>query len=183
MSFWVPLSDKTAVITNLCRWDQAFRIYSKIYLEGNAGRAAEIIQYSHIIHEAAIDFPWESVYAYDREFRAHMGKHPTSSWAIILQQAWTLKMKRNQPGEGTQAAATGNTPVGDKGMRKKVCWPFNFGNCMYGMSCKFEHRCLICNKWGHGAQNCRKVKGNRSVGRKRVNYAQSEDKKNSPVKG
>ena len=46
------------------------------------------------------------------------------------------------------------------------------------MSCKFEHRCLICNKWGHGAQNCRKVKGNHSVGRKRVNYAQSEDKKN-----
>ena len=27
------------------------------------------------------------------------------------------------------------------------------------MSCKFDHKCASCNKWGHGAHNCRKERG------------------------
>ena len=30
---------------------------------------------------------------------------------------------------------------------------------MYGLNCKFEHKCAICGKWGHGAYNCRKASG------------------------
>ena len=30
---------------------------------------------------------------YDKDFRLHMAKHPTRSWAIILQQAWSVWLK------------------------------------------------------------------------------------------
>ena len=43
--------------------------------------------------------------------------------------------------------------------RRDNCWKFNVGKCTYGLSCKYEHRCALCLKFGHGAHNCRKVKG------------------------
>ena len=119
LSYWVPVGDKSLSISSVHRWDQAFRVFTKIYLEGsnNQGRAAELIQYSHIIHEANIEFPWESVYAYDREFRVHMSKYLTRSWGIILQQAWTLKMCR-QSGRATHGGR-GSAAGNDKSARKK----------------------------------------------------------------
>ena len=45
---------------------------------------------------------------------------------------------------------------GQRRSRRNICWKFNQGKCTYGMSCKFEHRCGICNKWGHGAHMCRR---------------------------
>ena len=94
LSYWVPVNDRgSANILNIAKWQEAFHIYSHIYTEGNLNRAIKLIQYNHIIHEAALEYPWESVYAYDHEFKIHMSKYPSRNWGIILQQAWTLKMK------------------------------------------------------------------------------------------
>ena len=41
---------------------------------------------------------------------------------------------------------------------KKLCWKYNQGKCTYGFNCKFDHRCGICGKTGHGAHICRKGK-------------------------
>ena len=30
---------------------------------------------------------------YDKDFRLHLSKFPKRSWAIILQQAWTVRMR------------------------------------------------------------------------------------------
>ena len=99
MTYWVPVSDRnSATISNIAKWEEAFRIFSRIYTEGNPSRAIELIQYNHIIHEAALEYPWESVYAYDREFHIHMSKYPSRNWGIILQQAWTLKVCRSGGG-------------------------------------------------------------------------------------
>ena len=88
MSYWVPINDRNSQnISNIAKWEEAFRIYSRIYTEGNPSRAIELIQYNHIINEVALEFPWESVYAYDREFRVHMSMYPSCNWGIILQQA------------------------------------------------------------------------------------------------
>ena len=40
--------------------------------------------------------------------------------------------------------------------KKEPCRRFQRGWCNYGLNCKFEHRCTICNKYGHGAHLCRK---------------------------
>ena len=42
--------------------------------------------------------------------------------------------------------------------RKKICWDYNIGNCTYGFGCKFDHRCGVYGKLGHGVHICRKVK-------------------------
>ena len=158
LSYWVPVSERnTATISNIACWEEAFRIYSRIYTEGNPTQAIELIQYNHIIHEAALEYPWENVYVYDREFRIHMSKYPSCNWGIILQQAWTLKMKRTATyganrRDGLQNPSGGGTST----YCKNICWKFNQGKCNFGMSCKFERHCGICNKWGHGAHMCRK---------------------------
>ena len=84
----------------------------------------------------------------------HLENHPARSWAIILQQAWTMKMRRSNT---TSPGRPGNG--GGDHARKTVCWSFNFGTCEYGIGCKFDHKCLICLKWGHGAHSCRRVMG------------------------
>ena len=35
---------------------------------------------------------------------------------------------------------------------------FNKGKCTAGLSCKYDHRCLECGKFGHGEHICRNKK-------------------------
>ena len=71
------------------------------------------------------------------------------SWSVILQQAWNLRLRDRH-----QEQANKNYHKGGK--RKDHCWRFNRGRCTYGDRCKFDHRCAICRKHGHGAHNCHK---------------------------
>ena len=141
-------------ISNFLRWEQAFRVYSNIYTSKNPSRASELIQYNHIIHTASMAFHWDNVYLYDKEFRIHMAMYPRRSWAIILQQAWTMRMRDRiirRENFGRQG--------GKKFSKRDVCWRYNKGKCTYGNNCKFEHRCSECNKFGHGAHICRRANG------------------------
>ena len=153
-TYFVPASDPadTGSISNFSRWEKAFRVFSNIYTQCYPGRSSELIQYNHIIHTAALTYTWENVYLYDRDFRHHISRFPHRSWAVILQQAWTMRLKdRNRSEGGKQGSrAKGN---------KDICWRYNSGRCTFGKSCKFEHRCAICNKYGHGAHICRKANG------------------------
>ena len=76
MTYWVPLADReNALINGLDKWDQAFRVYSKIYAKFNPRRGEELVEYSYIIHSAAAVFSWNNVYTYDKLFRMHIAKH------------------------------------------------------------------------------------------------------------
>ena len=46
-----------------------------------------------MIFTASLSYLLENVYTYDHEFRAHMAIYPDRSWAIILQQAWSMYLK------------------------------------------------------------------------------------------
>ena len=96
-------------------------------------------------------YMWENVYAYDKEFRYHITRHPTRSWAVILTQAWTMLIKDRirsdlifQKGGGLSG-------------RREPCRRFNKGKCSFGLSCRYDHRCSVrkCGKFGHGAYQCR----------------------------
>ena len=83
---WVPVSDRDqTAINGFGKWDQAFRVYSDIYLKTNPHRAPELIQYTHVIHTASLSHHWENVYKYDRLFQLHMEQNPSRNWGIILQ--------------------------------------------------------------------------------------------------
>ena len=157
-TFFRPVSEReSGGITGLYKWDQAFRIFSSVYTEVFAHRASELLQYSHIIHHTSHLFTWDNIYAYDIDFRLHMSKHPERSWGIILQQAWSMQLQDRigKPSTPGQNALTGSKTPGSNN-NKKICRKYNQGKCTYGFNCKFDHRCGICSKSGHGAHICRK---------------------------
>ena len=149
-------------INSFIKWEQAFRVFSSIYTAFHPARAGELIQYNHIIHSASQMFAWENIYRYDREFRIHMSRHHMNrSWAVILQQVWSMFSKdkvsyNHTPGTSRWNNHSNNGQQGSSTQRK-LCFDFNRGMCSYGKRCKFEHRCSFCNKFGHGSFNCRKA--------------------------
>ena len=153
MSYWVLISDRELTqINSYIKWEQAFRLYTGIFAKANPDRVSELLQYNHTIEVAASHFTWDCVYHYDKEFRLHMAENLGRNWGIILQQAWTLNMKVlinvvNQTTRDHLTDARGGP------QQKKVCFQFNRGRCSFGSRCKFDHRCGICGKWGHGAYN------------------------------
>ena len=126
-TYWVLVSEGIN-ICNFNRWEQAFRVYSNIYTQANPERAGQLIEYNHIIHSIASAFTWENVYEYDKEFRLHIAKHPQRSWAIILQQAWSMRLRdrlfksevTSQGFSNTYQSSAGNTPGGEHSSRNSV---------------------------------------------------------------
>ena len=94
-TYFIPVNEREQVtaITGFGKWEQAFRNYSNIYLQAHPHKATELLQYNHVIHTASLSFLWDNVYTYDKEFRSHLAAFPGWSWAIILQQAWSMCLK------------------------------------------------------------------------------------------
>ena len=153
ISKWIPARNKDATMINsFTRWEQAFRVLSNIYTEFFPNKAKELIQYNHIINIASQSFAWDNVYRYDKDFRRHISKHPTRSWGIILEQAWTMRLKDRMGDKALKGSGADRNRA-----RRDICWKFNMGKCTYGLGCKFDHRCALCLKFGHGAHNCRRA--------------------------
>ena len=130
------------------------RIYSNIYTKAHPQKASELIQYNHIISTIALTYTWENVYSYDKEFRMHLSKHANRSWAIILQQAWTMRLRDRIKNDHTGLSPQYANKSGN-GRNVEPCRRFNRGKCNFEASCK--HRCSYCGKFGHGFFNCRKA--------------------------
>ena len=153
-----PASERDVVlIGSYSRWEQAFRVFSNILTLCFPGKSPELLQDNHTIHTASQSYYWENVYSYDKEFRHHISRHPGRSWAIILQQAWTMLLK-DQLKNDNSYFQRGNHPGGNCQNKrdKEPCHQFNRGKCTFGLSCKFDHRCSVlkCGKFGHGAHIC-----------------------------
>ena len=162
-SFWTPVSE-SVTISNFARWEQAFRVFSNVYTGAHPQKSGDLIQYNHIIHSISLSYLWENVYSYDKEFRLHMSRHPDRSWAVILQQAWSMKLRdRISKSESADnrsyvSSATPKRFNGDKSPKySDYCKRFNRGKCNLGSGCRFEHRCSYCDKFGHGVLVCRKL--------------------------
>ena len=164
ISYWLPVSDREGTnISNYSKWEQAFRVFANIYNDFFPNKLGELIQYNHIIQTALQSFTSDNMYRYDREFRLDISKHhPFRSWGVILQQAWTMFMKDRVT--TPMHFSHGGRNNGGSQAHRWICFDFNSGNCTYGHRCRFDHRCSFCNKFGHGAFNCRRVaaKGNKN---------------------
>ena len=76
-TFYVPVNDGLS-ISSFYKWEQAFRLYSYIYTKFYPQRSSELIEYNHIIHTIAQIYTWENVYMYNKDFRLHLAKHPST---------------------------------------------------------------------------------------------------------
>ena len=169
-TYFVPANSKElGSISSFFKWEQAFRVFSNIYTAKYPQKAVELIQYNHLINMASMTFTWENVYMYDKDYRMHLSRHPYRSWAIILQQAWTVRLKdRLRTNNGNGAGFTSGRN-GSKG-RKDICWRYNNGKCTYGSTCKFDHKCSVCLHFGHGMYNCRRANGGSKTESQRDKY-------------
>ena len=158
-TYWVPEAySNTVPINSFARWEQAFRVFSDIYCKAHPHRSWELIQYNHVIHTASLSYYWDNVYLYDKDFRIHLSHHPSHSWAIILQQSWTMCMKdKIKNFTSPQGGGKHQNHQGGGGSREP-CRCFNRGKCTFGASCRYNHKCSYkpCGKFGHGYHNCRK---------------------------
>lgn len=75
-TYFIPANRDQGAINNFHKWEQAFRVYSNVYTQEFPGRAAELIQYNHIIFTASSTYVWDNVYNYNCEFRTHLSYYP-----------------------------------------------------------------------------------------------------------
>ena len=52
---YVPVRDEVTINSFNC-WEQAFRVFSNVYTREHPHKAAELIQYNHIIHSASLTY-------------------------------------------------------------------------------------------------------------------------------
>ena len=147
----IPVSDRepNGSVSSFSKWEQAFRAFSNIYTQAYPSRATELIQYNHLIYTVSLSFTWDNVYRYDNEFHLHMSNFPHRNWGVILQQAWFIYLKDRV------TRFMDNKPNGKK---KEICKRFYKDKCTAGYRCNYDHRCLNCGKFGHGAHICRNKK-------------------------
>ena len=153
LAYFAPMMDKETKITNVRKWEQAFRVYAAIYSKANTEHVSEIWQYMHTINSAVTSFQWHNIAKYDFTFRNLISEYPNRSWAKTYIQGWNFIMR-----DHLQCDTHQNN--GQKGFNKdNICWPFNKGKCN-DPGCIKEHRCTYGGKWGHGMHICRKHKKN-----------------------
>lgn len=79
-----------------------------------------------------------------------MERFKNRDWVVPFDQAKKeLKIMHTM-----KVATKVGTQTGVKAKREP-CRNFNRGKCDYGKACKFDHKCSICGKFGHGAFSCR----------------------------
>ena len=156
LTYFAPAVDKDNKITNIRKWEQAFRVYAAIYSKANPHRSSEIWQYVYVINTAASAYQWHNVSEYDYTFRQLMSTYPHRSWAKTYVQGWNLAMRDPIIKGG---GGSGNL---NKNSADNNCWAFNKGKCFDKNCNKGDHKCSYCGKWGHGLHNCRKRKRNQS---------------------
>ena len=173
---WVPPSEGTA-IASFGHWEQAFRVFSNIYTRKFPDRAPELIEYNHVIHTISSTYIWENVYLYDKDFRIHMGNYPSRGWNVVLQHAWNLRLKTHRSADngnpttsGYHSGSTNNYNNHNHNHNKNntsnggECRRYNRGRCSFGNTCRYEHKCLYCHKFGHAILTCRKLIADREKG-------------------
>ena len=168
-TYLAPAQCHNVKINGIRRWEQAFHIYTAIYMQANLNRASEIWQYIYTINLATSSYNWENVAFYDFTFRQLMAEKPWRSWAKTYTQGWNLALgdgsiNRWLYHSGPSSNNNNNSFVGGgrKDWKDDCCWHFNKNKCKKSnQECAFDHRCAYCSVWNHSFYNCRKRQAKR----------------------
>ena len=59
----------------------------------------------------------------------------------------------------------GDNTNDDRGTEvSNICRSYNRGRCSFGRTCRYDHRCSYCFKFGHAIINCRKLAADKNGG-------------------
>ncbi len=159
LTFYLPASKPCRKIDCVETWLKAFVVFDSAFNLYHPNKAATLLEYRTSIERFAADFDWVNVYAYDRHFRQVQANKPGRPWNLVNQDAKDQHLIRGCKGVEKKPGFNGNgqKPVnkGDKKKRCELCHRWNSkGQCRFGDNCRFDHRCTICGKPGHGAISC-----------------------------
>ena len=166
-TFILP-ADSGNKITNVRKWEQAFRIYAAIYSQASPTRASKIWQYVYVINSAVSTYHWDNISSYNYMFRQLMACNPMRNWSNIYHQMWNLTMRDVIPKNPSYGDSFGNRKDKKKGGRKSGanhCRAFNRGEkCKYDPNCPYPKRCSYCDSPQHSCYECPKLrdKGNQN---------------------
>ena len=150
-------------------WNKAFHMFTEIYCMKYPDRSIKLLQYSGRLNNLSEKFPFEQVYAYDKEFRAELEWYPEKPWDQIDTQLWSLTLHgiHTMPHQGNpqqyqfkkQSTQYQQQP-GFKNQQNRSpdnqfrnCFDHNRGGCSCP-SCIFPHVCGRCRSPAHTTQFC-----------------------------
>ena len=150
---------KFAVATPL-DWALAFSTYSAVVTHFHPARANQLITYSNIILRLAREVKGKVWSRYDRAFRQAAAIQPNIRWDRREFDIWLAAMSvYNRPSnESTGAVQTTPATKPSSAHHKwanddEICYRFNRGECT-SRSCRFGHKCLVCQSAAHSAKSC-----------------------------
>ena len=181
--YLVPVSERENYnrITNVRRWDDAFRVYTAVFSQANPSRGHELIEYLHQIHQAASSFVWDNVMYYDYCFRQNQGKFPQRNWSICNTHLWSMSMRDHLPPKPHQVS--GQAGHGSRGPNPRdiYCWKYNRNKCTRGPDCKYEHKCSYCGSPQHIFYTCpKRNKANTNSANKQAQKPATEGESSKP---
>ena len=149
-------------------WNKAMRMFIEVYCMKYPGRCMQLLQYTGLLNNLSDKFPFNQVYAYDKEFRAELEWALDTSWNVIDQQLWatTLHGIHTLPHQGNpqqytfkprqqhqQQQQQGKGLVRSSDNQFRNCFDFNRGGCTRP-SCTFPHVCGRCGSPAHTTAHC-----------------------------
>lgn len=170
------IQQRSFQIKNIHTWTSAYMVYMGVMLEKWPNKGQEYLKYMYNVRLAAERGLGTGWVTYDEQYRLRKARFPFTSWGDIDMELWLLyvatstNVNKGFPINNNNPAETGNNyqkgatfPAGKRGFqgnqnqgnqRMRTCWGFNEGNCKYGKSCKFPHKCSNCFGY-HPHTNCK----------------------------
>lgn len=152
-----PLEREGNNVGTFKRWQIAFKVFMAVYIEEHPTRVKkplELIQYMQMIEEMTTTWIWDNVYKYDKRHRRMMQQFPNRHWHVPYQVA-KGELKVTHAANNNSNNPRFKKPGQNAKPKKDVCRNYNRGKCQYGASCRYDHKCSTCGKFGHNALQCR----------------------------
>ena len=141
-------------------WALAYSTYSAVVTHFHPAKSGQMITYSNIVLRLAREVKGRVWFRYDRAFRQAAAIHPNIRWDRREPDIWLAAMSEDIRPPSESAGATQTTPATEPtpACRKRatddeLCYRFNRGECT-SRSCRFGHKCLVCQSAAHPAKNC-----------------------------
>ena len=135
------------------QWTGAsIRIMRDLILKGSlhSNDIDSYLSYMEKIADFASKYTWPSILTYDREYRRWQAQNSCTWGTDNIHLAEIHLDTRSRPSGTTsqkQGGRFNSKPNGQPNRSNEICRQYNLAKCMFGSTCKFQHKCLApgCN--------------------------------------
>ena len=131
-------------LDDIVLWLEAFSIYVMVLTAHEINRWKDLCQYKLLIIRTQRQFSGKAWYFYDRAFREYAAACQLQDWSEINSQLFSFhtagaipRRMLTGPLHREESSGTPNSPT--------ICYSWNSGSCSSRSSCRYAHKCLLCN--------------------------------------